>query len=74
MSQIQLNDYYASLLENPSGVRSLADLIAFDDANPELEEPPRFEDQSEFVIFNSKLDLQLIQSYVGSSNHKQRQA
>ncbi|KAI0088298.1 amidase signature enzyme [Irpex rosettiformis] len=46
---IQLNSYYANLLENPSGVRSLADLIAFNDANPELEEPPRFEDQSELI-------------------------
>ncbi|KAF8963514.1 amidase signature enzyme [Flammula alnicola] len=44
--KIQLNAYYAALLENPSGVRSLAELIAFDDANPTLEEPTGFKDQS----------------------------
>lgn len=44
--KIQLNAYYAALKSNPSGVRSLADLIKFNDANPALEEPPRFEDQS----------------------------
>lgn len=43
--KIQLNAWYASLKSNPSGVHSLADLIAFNDANPALEEPPRFEDQ-----------------------------
>ncbi|KAF8996738.1 amidase signature enzyme [Cyathus striatus] len=32
---------------NPSGVRSLADLIKFNDANPTLEEPTNFTDQSE---------------------------
>lgn len=48
--QIQLDAWYASLKSNPSGVRSLADLIAFNDANPALEEPPRFEDQSECVF------------------------
>ncbi|KAI0342451.1 amidase signature enzyme [Trametopsis cervina] len=42
--KIQLNAYYEALTQNPSGVRSLADLIAFNDANPALEEPPRFED------------------------------
>ncbi|KAI0826093.1 amidase signature enzyme [Irpex lacteus] len=47
--KIQLNAYYADLLQNPSGVRSLADLIAFNDANAALEEPPRFEDQSELI-------------------------
>lgn len=48
--QIQLDAWYTSLVSNPSGVRSLADLIAFNDANPALEEPPRFEDQSEYVF------------------------
>ncbi|KAF8992753.1 amidase signature domain-containing protein [Cyathus striatus] len=41
--------YYESLLENPSGVRSLADLIVFNDANPSLEEPVNFTDQSDLV-------------------------
>ncbi|KAF9027405.1 amidase signature enzyme [Hymenopellis radicata] len=43
--KVELNRYYASLIENPSGVRSLADLIAFNDANPELEEPVNFTSQ-----------------------------
>ncbi|OBZ66433.1 hypothetical protein A0H81_13690 [Grifola frondosa] len=47
--KIQLNAYYAALLENPSGVRSLAELIQFNDDNKDLEEPPRFEDQSELI-------------------------
>ena len=52
--QVQLNAYFAGLLSNPSGVRTLADLIAFDDANPALEEPSRFEDQSEYVVADSR--------------------
>ncbi|KJA17813.1 hypothetical protein HYPSUDRAFT_1003003 [Hypholoma sublateritium FD-334 SS-4] len=47
--KIQLDAYYAALLENPSGVRSLADLIAFDNANPTLEEPTNFTSQSDFL-------------------------
>ena len=48
--QIQLASYFGGLLENPSGVRTLADLIAFDDANPALEEPTNFTDQSQYVL------------------------
>ena len=44
--KIQLNQYFAELLENPSGVRTLAQLIAFNNANPTLEEPAGFESQS----------------------------
>ncbi|KAJ7080950.1 amidase signature enzyme [Mycena belliarum] len=47
--KVELNAYYAALLKNPSGVRSLADLIKFDDDNPTLEEPAGFEDQSELI-------------------------
>ncbi|KAK1220644.1 hypothetical protein PQX77_016597 [Marasmius sp. AFHP31] len=47
--KVELNAYYERLLENPSGVRSLADLIAFNDANPELEKPENFTDQSELI-------------------------
>ncbi|EJD01995.1 amidase signature enzyme [Fomitiporia mediterranea MF3/22] len=43
--KVQLNAYFEALLENPSGVRSLADLIAFDNNNPSLEEPTDFTDQ-----------------------------
>ncbi|KZS96691.1 amidase signature enzyme [Sistotremastrum niveocremeum HHB9708] len=44
--KIQLNAWFASLRFNPSGVESLAQLIAFNDANPTLEEPKGFEDNS----------------------------
>ncbi|KAL5478256.1 hypothetical protein ACEPAI_2440 [Sanghuangporus weigelae] len=47
--KVQLNAYFEALLANPSDVRSLADLIAFNDANPELEEPTNFTDQSELI-------------------------
>ncbi|KAF8901910.1 amidase signature enzyme [Gymnopilus junonius] len=47
--KIQINAYFESLLENPSGVRSLADLIAFNDAHPELEEPEGFADQTRLI-------------------------
>lgn len=45
--QIQLNAYFAALKSNPSGVRTLAGLIAFDNANKNLEEPTNFTDQSQ---------------------------
>ncbi|KAK7460688.1 hypothetical protein VKT23_009403 [Stygiomarasmius scandens] len=44
--KVQINEWYESLIENPSGVRSLTDLIAFDAANPDLEEPTNFTSQS----------------------------
>jgi amidase len=47
--KIQLNAWFESLLENPSGVRSLADLIAFDNAHPQLEEPTNFTSQYKFI-------------------------
>ncbi|KAJ7691650.1 amidase signature enzyme [Mycena olivaceomarginata] len=47
--KVQLNQYLEGLIENPSGVRSLADLIKFNDDNPTLEKPEGYEDQSEFV-------------------------
>ncbi|KAJ7837915.1 amidase signature enzyme [Mycena leptocephala] len=47
--KVQLNAYFEALLKNPSGVRSLADLIKFNDAYPELEEPAGFEDQSGLI-------------------------
>src|ERR1700733_12300152 len=48
-SKVQLDQYYEALLENPSGVRSLAELIAFNNANPTLEEPAGFQDQSMYA-------------------------
>ncbi|GAW08058.1 amidase signature enzyme [Lentinula edodes] len=46
---IQINAWLEGLISIPSGVRSLADLIAFDNANPSLEEPVNFTSQSEFI-------------------------
>ncbi|KAJ7720972.1 amidase signature enzyme [Mycena maculata] len=47
--KIQVNAYFQALLENPSGVRSLAELIQFDNDNPTLEEPAGFQSQSQFI-------------------------
>ncbi|KAF5343932.1 hypothetical protein D9758_012140 [Tetrapyrgos nigripes] len=44
--KIQINAWFQGLIENPTGVRSLTDLIAFNDAHPELEEPVNFTSQS----------------------------
>ncbi|KAF9219214.1 amidase signature enzyme [Gyrodon lividus] len=44
--KVQLDAWFDSLVANPSGVRSLADLIIFDDNNPFLEEPTNYTDQS----------------------------
>ncbi|KAG5335744.1 hypothetical protein C0989_000487 [Termitomyces sp. Mn162] len=44
--KIGLNKYLSHLLSNPSGVRTMADLIKFNDDNPDLEKPEGFEDQS----------------------------
>jgi amidase len=63
--QVQLNQYLEGLIENPSGVRSLADLIKFNDDNPTLEKPEGYEDQSECVVCaqSSGLSSQLDISY-----------
>ncbi|KZS92298.1 amidase signature enzyme [Sistotremastrum niveocremeum HHB9708] len=47
--KIQLNAWFASLRFNPTGVESLADLIAFNDNNPALEEPPGFASNSDLI-------------------------
>ncbi|KAH9474886.1 Putative amidase [Psilocybe cubensis] len=47
--KIQLNAYYEALLKNPSGVRNLADLIEFNNAHPDLEEPKGFQSQSTLI-------------------------
>ncbi|KAL0581675.1 hypothetical protein V5O48_000378 [Marasmius crinis-equi] len=44
--KIELNDYLRSLSDNPTGVHTLSDLIAFNDAHPELEKPDNFSSQS----------------------------
>ncbi|KZV87493.1 amidase signature enzyme [Exidia glandulosa HHB12029] len=40
-----LNDYFASLLHSPTGVRTVEDLIAFNAKHPDLEGPATYEDQ-----------------------------
>jgi len=47
--KVQLNAWFDSLIANPSGVTSLAELIAFDNANPTLEEPIGYTSQSELI-------------------------
>ncbi|KAG6875281.1 hypothetical protein C0992_004471 [Termitomyces sp. T32_za158] len=44
--KIELENYLSSLVSIPSGVRNMADLIKFNDNNPDLEKPEGFEDQS----------------------------
>ncbi|KAK7683068.1 hypothetical protein QCA50_013740 [Cerrena zonata] len=51
--KMQLEAYFEDLVENPSGVRSIADLVAFNDAHPDLEKPSGFEDQSILVMADS---------------------
>ncbi|EJD02000.1 amidase signature enzyme [Fomitiporia mediterranea MF3/22] len=51
--KVQINAYFNALLKNPTGVRNLADLIAFDNADAVLEEPAGFMDQSMFTISES---------------------
>ncbi|TFK55208.1 amidase signature enzyme [Heliocybe sulcata] len=47
--KVQIDAWYQSLYTNPSGVRSLEQLIAFDNTNPSLEEPANYTDQSILV-------------------------
>ncbi|KAF9553773.1 amidase signature enzyme [Agrocybe pediades] len=47
--KIELNAYFQGLLKNPSGVRSLAELIAFNNAHPDLEKPVNFTSQSDLI-------------------------
>ncbi|KAJ8517705.1 hypothetical protein ONZ45_g5131 [Pleurotus djamor] len=67
--KVQLNEYYEGLIANPSGVRSLADLIAFDDAHPELEEPPQFTDQSDLIAAQATNGFTTAFAQALSSNH-----
>jgi len=48
-----LHRYMSELVDVPSGTRTLADLIAFNNANPSLELPPGYEDQNRFIQANS---------------------
>jgi amidase len=61
--KVQLNQWFESLVENPSGVRSLADLIQFDNKVPNLEEPPQFTSQSEYVYINRTSPALLIETF-----------
>ncbi|CAK5278896.1 unnamed protein product, partial [Mycena citricolor] len=50
--KVTLNEYYSSLISNPSGVRSMAELIEFNDAHPELEKPEGYEGQELLIRAN----------------------
>ncbi|KAG8215943.1 amidase signature enzyme [Butyriboletus roseoflavus] len=47
--KIQLDAWFNSLIANPSGVASLADVITFDNINPTLEEPAGYTGQSTLI-------------------------
>ncbi|KAJ3574759.1 hypothetical protein NP233_g1546 [Leucocoprinus birnbaumii] len=47
--KVELNSWLSSLPQNPSGVRSLANVIKFNDDNAALEKPPHYEDQSRLI-------------------------
>ncbi|KAJ7266221.1 amidase signature domain-containing protein [Mycena rebaudengoi] len=51
----QFTQYTGALLKNPTGVHTLSDLIAFNDANPTMEEPTGHEDQSLLVMAETRL-------------------
>jgi len=59
--KIQLNAYFAALKANPSGVRTLEQLIEFNNANPALEEPAGFGDNS--VLIASQNTTGMDQAY-----------
>ncbi|KAF8531845.1 amidase signature enzyme [Gautieria morchelliformis] len=49
--KVDINAYIASLLEVPTGVKNLADLIAYNKENADLELiPPYYTSQSQFII------------------------
>jgi amidase len=53
-TQIQLNTWFANLKANPSGVRTLEQLIEFNDAHPDLEEPVGYQNDSNLVFILSQ--------------------
>ena len=62
---MELTAYFESLVENPTGVRSLADLIAYNDNNKHLEQPTGMENQDRYVLIalNTSFLLFLTQLY-----------
>ncbi|KAF8839265.1 amidase signature enzyme [Paxillus ammoniavirescens] len=62
--KVQLDAWFDSLVANPSGVASLADLIMFDDKNPSLEEPTNYTDQS--ILIESEATTGFNASYYES--------
>ncbi|KAF8549237.1 amidase signature enzyme [Imleria badia] len=61
---IQLDAWFNTLFANPSGVASLADVITFDNANPTLEEPTGYTDQS--ILISSEATTGFNASYYQS--------
>ncbi|KZT56008.1 amidase signature enzyme [Calocera cornea HHB12733] len=73
--KIDLNRYLANLVEVPTGVRTLADLILFNEQNAGLELPTNYSDQSIFIEaeattgFNSSYYTALYDDYaLGRTN------
>ncbi|KAG6847917.1 hypothetical protein H0H93_004893 [Arthromyces matolae] len=64
--KVQLNNYFSSLISNPTGVRSLADLIQFNIEHPALERPPNFTDQS--ILIESEATNGFTPAYFTSLN------
>ncbi|KAJ8517688.1 hypothetical protein ONZ45_g5133 [Pleurotus djamor] len=64
---IQLNAWYKGLISNPSGVRSMSDLIKFNEDNRPLEMPPGYEDQS--YLTESQATLGFNATYLAALRH-----
>ena len=52
---MQLDGYLSALVDNPSGVRTLGELIDFNDVNPSLETPVNHTSQSLYVTASTLL-------------------
>ena len=65
MGQVDLNKYIASLVDVPTGVKNLADLIAFNIENAKEElVPPFHADQSQSVHSDSRHKLRTANLFV----------
>ncbi|CAE7128941.1 unnamed protein product, partial [Rhizoctonia solani] len=68
--KVGLNTYIKNLVHVPTNVSSMADVIAFNDAHKDLEEPDGYEDQSTLVVaeattgFNATYHKALRQNYI----------
>ncbi|QRV89003.1 amidase [Ceratobasidium sp. AG-Ba] len=51
--KVEINKYFENLKSTGSGPHNLAEVIAYNDANKELEEPKGYEDQDGFLVAQS---------------------